>query len=75
MMVHLAAPNAHLYVIVVEQLEHLKHAVYCSDSVDQGCPSSGLRVAVVTTCCTVEPHICGSSVCYPSGAQNSEAAS
>jgi len=37
-MVHLAAPNAHLYVIVVEQLEHLKHAVYCSDSVDQGCP-------------------------------------
>lgn len=53
MMVHLAAPNAHLYVIVVEQLEHLKHAVYCSDSVDQGCPSSGLRVAVVTTRCTV----------------------
>ena len=44
MMVHLAAPNAHLYVIVVEQLEHLKLAVYCSDPVDQGCPNSGLQV-------------------------------
>ena len=48
MMVHFAAPNAHLYGIVVEQLEHLNHAVYCWDSVDQGCPSPGFWVAVVT---------------------------